>query len=54
MSRRGGEPMGLRKHGTGQIVSTDEEQQEQQDLTTTASADWSEQDEQALADEDKE
>lgn len=51
MSRRGGEPMGLRKHGTGQIVSTDEEQQ---DLTTTASADWSEQDEQALADEDKE
>jgi hypothetical protein len=43
--------MSIRKHGTGQIVHTDEEQQ---DLAKTASADWSEQDEQALADEDKE
>jgi hypothetical protein len=42
--------VGLRKHGVGQIIEPESEQ----DLSKTASKDWSEEDEEDLAKESKE
>lgn len=50
-TEEGGEQMGFKKFGVGEITETETEKE---DLSKTASQGWTDQDEQDLADEDRE